>query len=61
MMKLKMKYVELKNEKIKLIDNTWNMKQINIYTYDFQQYDTITSFGDSIYTGKISIDEVEMN
>ena len=37
------------------------MKQINIYTYDFQQYDTIRSFGDSIYTGKISIDEVEMN
>ena len=53
--------MELKNEKIKLIDNTWNMKQINIYTYDFQQHDTITSFGDSIYTGKISIDEVEMN
>ena len=37
------------------------MKQINICTYDFQQYDTIRPFGDSIYTGKISIDEVEKN
>ena len=27
------------------------------YIYDFQQYDTIRSFVDNIYTGKISIDE----
>ena len=31
------------------------------YTYDFQQYDTIRSFGESIYTGKINIDEAEMD
>ena len=28
--------------------------------YDFQQFETIASFGDNIYTGKISIDEAEM-
>ena len=31
------------------------------YTCDFQQYETIRSFGDNIYTGKISIDEAEMD
>ena len=25
------------------------------YKYDFQQYETKTSFGESIYTGKINI------
>ena len=29
------------------------------YIYDFQQYDTIRSFGNSIYNGKINIDEAE--
>ena len=29
--------------------------------YDFQQLETIRSFGDNIYTGKISIDEGEMD
>ena len=29
------------------------------YKYDFLQYDTIRYFGDSIYNGKISIDETE--
>ena len=33
------------------------MKQKNIY--DFQQYETIRSFGESIYTQKASIVEVE--
>ena len=28
---------------------------------DFQQFETIRSFGDSIYTGKINIDEPEMD
>ena len=28
--------------------------------YDSQQFETIASFGDNIYTGKISIDEAEM-
>ena len=29
--------------------------------YDFQQFETLRSFGDNIYTGKISIDEDEMD
>ena len=29
--------------------------------YDFQKFETIRSFGDSIYTGKFSIDEAEMD
>ena len=33
----------------------------NKYLYDFQQFETIRSFGDSIYTGKINIDEPEMD
>ena len=28
----------------------------NKYTYDFQQYENIRLFGDSIYTGKTNID-----
>ena len=31
----------------------------NKYLSDFQQFETIRYFGDSIYTGKISIDEAE--
>ena len=30
------------------------------YTYDFQQFETIRSFGGNIYTGKVDIDEAEM-
>ena len=33
----------------------------NKYKYDFQQYETIRSFSDSIFAGKINIDEAEMN
>ena len=33
----------------------------NKYLCDFQQFETIRSFGDSIYTGKINIDEAEMD
>ena len=28
-----------------------------IYIYYFQQFEMIRSFGDNIYTGKVSIDE----
>ena len=45
-------------EKIKLADLKYKTKN---YTYDFQQYETIRSFGDNIYTGKINIDEAEMD
>ena len=33
---------------------------IYVCTYDFQKFETIISFGDNIYIGKISIDEAEM-
>ena len=31
----------------------------NKYKYDFRQYETIRSFGESIYAGKITTDEAE--
>ena len=34
---------------------------IYIYIYGFQQFETIRSFGDNIYIGKINIDEAEKN
>ena len=34
--------------------------ETNRYRYDTQQSETVRSFGDSIYNGKISIDEAEM-
>ena len=58
---------EIKNEideikkwkdKIKRKDLKYETK---ICIYDFQQFETIKSFGDSIYTGKINIDESEMD
>ena len=45
-------------EKIKREDLKYKAKNC---TYDFQQYETIRSFGESIYTGKINIDEAEMD
>ena len=33
----------------------------NKYLCDFQKFETIKSFGDIIYTGKINIDEAEMD
>ena len=48
-----MKSMKLKNGKIKL--------KANKYIYDFQKFEAIRSFGDNIYTGKISIDEAEIN
>ena len=31
------------------------------YIYDFQQYETVRSFGESIYISKINIYEAEMD
>ena len=31
------------------------------YIYGFQQYETVTSFGERIYTGKINTDQAEMD
>ena len=59
-MKLKMKYM-----KPKKWEGTIKPKSLNYeaskYNYDFQQYETIRSFGESIYAGKISIHETEMD
>ena len=33
----------------------------NKYKYDFQLYETITSFGENNYNGKINIDEPEID
>ena len=35
--------------------------QTNSYIYDFQQHDAIRSFSDDIFTGKVNIDEAEMD
>ena len=62
-----MRTIEIKNEiheikqweeKIKRKDLKHKTKN---YTYDFQQYQAIRSFSESIYTGKINIDEAEMD
>ena len=55
-MKLKNEIDEVKKweEKIKQKDLVC---KISRYKYDFQQYETIRFFSDSIYNGKISIDE----
>ena len=63
MMKLKMKP---ENEKTKLSKTIQNMEQIGIlytyiYIYDFQNFETIRSFGDSIYAGKANLDEEEID
>ena len=45
-------------EKIKRKDLKYETKK---YTYNFQQYEKLRSFGDNIYFGKINIDEAEMD
>ena len=58
---------EIKNDidEIKKLENKIKRKywkcERNRDAYDFQQFETIIPFDDSIYTGKISIDEVEMD
>ena len=32
-----------------------------VYIYDFQQFETIRSFGDNVYTRKINLDEARMD
>ena len=56
----KTRNIEIKNEidQIKRKDLKYETKN---YIYDFQQYETISSVGDNIYTGKINIDEDRMN
>ena len=45
-------------EKVKWKDLIY---KANKYNYDFQQFEMIRSFGESIYTGKINIDEAEID
>ena len=51
---------EIKNceEKIRRKDLVY---KLNKHKYDFQQYEIIRYFGDSIYNGKISIDEGDLD
>ena len=55
--------MKLNNGKIKLNEKISNMKYIYIYIciYIYEQFETIRSLGDNIYTWKISIDEAEMD
>ena len=63
----KMKNNEIKNEidEIKISEEENKRKGLKCkakkYIYDFQQYETTRSFGDNIYTGKINVDEAEMD
>ena len=59
-MKLKMKHMKLKNEKKKLKEKILKHKA-GKYKCDFQKSETIRSFDESIYVGKISIREAEMD
>ena len=57
---------EIKNEinDIKKWENKIKWKDLkyktNRYKFDFQQFEILRSFGDSIYNGKVRIDEAEM-
>ena len=61
-----MKNVEIKNEidDIKKFEKKIKRKDLkfetNRYIFDFQQFETIRSFGDSIYNGKVNIKEAEI-
>ena len=62
-----MRIDEIKNEIDEIIkweekNNRKDLKyKTNKYLYNFQQFETIRFFGDSIYTGKINIDEPEID
>ena len=58
---------DINNEKFEIRKRKEKIKwkelkyKTNKYLYDFQQFEVIRFFGDSIYTGKINIDEAEMD
>ena len=62
-----MRNIEIKNEidTIEKIDEKINRKDLiykaGKYKYDSQQYETIRSFSESNYTGKINIDKAKMD
>ena len=45
--------------KKKLNAKSWY--KANKYKYNFQQYESIRSFGENIYTGKINVDDTEVD
>ena len=51
---------EIKNWKNKIKRNNLNY-ETNKYIFGFQQFETIKSFGDGIYTDKINIDGAEID
>ena len=59
-MKLKLKYTNLKYRKIKLKEKILKYKAKN-YIYYFQQFQTIRSFDENIYSGKININDTKMD
>ena len=58
--KLKNEIYEVKNWEEKIKRKNLKYKTTN-YIYNFQQNETMRSFDESIYTGKINIGEVEMD
>ena len=53
---------EIKNEINEMKNGRKDLRyKTSKYTYDFKQYKTTRSFGDNIYTSKITIDVVEMD
>ena len=48
-------------EKMLKEENFRRVYKANKYKYDFQEYETIKSFGDSICNGKVTIDEAEID
>ena len=58
--KIKSKIYEIKKWEEKIKSNDLKYKE-GEYKFDFQQYETIRYFGGSIYSGKISIHEVELD
>ena len=59
-MKLKMKKMKLKTGKKKLDEKT-KCIIANKYKYNLQQYEKVRSFANSIYNGKISMDEDDID
>ena len=63
----KVRNIEIKNEMNEIKKWQEKIKQEDLiykenkYKYDSQQYETIRSFSESIYAGKINIDETEMD
>ena len=48
----------INRKKIELKDLKYKASK---YMHDFQPFETVKYFGDSIYTGKISMDEADMD